>query len=434
MSENLFDLYMDWLDETESPLVFHRWTLVSTISTILGRDTVFGEGTALQTYPNQYITLVGPPASRKNTAMRYQKQLLQAVGFNNFSSDRTSKEKFIQDMQEGFSESTEDILNLDISGSSEALIYAPELQDFLGMGNMDFISFLTNMWDMPEEYSHRLKNSKSSRLVKPTINLLGGATAQTISEIFPAAVAGQGFLSRALLIYGKGARKKITFPKQPCGETFNILVDALKTIKNRSNCHAILSAEAEQMLDEIYKSWKPIPDSRMETYSGRRFTHLIKLCIVVAAAHLSYSSNGLEITAEHVVYANSMLSFVEGFMPRALGKLGSSRTMELQSKIMGTLEASPDGLNFIELHKRLTSEVENIHALAEAVKLMIKLGQIIPNMATKVFYAGSSGPRKQIHCNFDLLKEGKEYYKDLETGNLREDEENDNDPNLELFS
>ena len=171
MADNLFDIYLEWLDETESPITFHRWTLVSTISVLLSRNTVFGVNTPLETYGNQYITLVGPPASRKNTAMRFQKQILTALNFEKFSSDRTSKEKFIQDMKDGFSEDSADLLDLDISGTSEALIYAPELQDFLGQGNMDFISFLTNMWDMPDTYNHRLKNSKSTKVDKPTINL-----------------------------------------------------------------------------------------------------------------------------------------------------------------------------------------------------------------------------------------------------------------------
>lgn len=423
----LFDIYLDWVDETESPLIFHRWSLVSAISTALGRNLVFGENTPLQTYANQYVVLVGPPASRKNTALKFPKTLLQSAGFKNFASDRSSKEKFILDLAQGFSEVADNVLDLKLDATMEALIHAPELQDFLGMGNMDFISFLTNMWDMPTEYSHRLKNSQSTKLINPTINLVGGATATTLAEIFPDKVAGQGFLSRALLIFGKGARKKITFPSPPNFETQGMLTEVLAAIHKSAVGHAILTDDARTCLDEIYKNWAPIPDSRLETYSGRRFTSLIKNCMVVAASDLSFCKEGVLIDVEHVIYANSMLSFAEGFMPRALGNLGNSRNLEIQNKVIGVLEANPDGLTISELYNNLTSVVDSLHQLGEIIKHMLTLGRVAVNSGTKKFFGLMAGPKKGVHCDFTLLKEGLEYYKELEDPKHEKEEQSDAD-------
>lgn len=422
---DLFDIYLDWVDETESPLTFHRWGLVSAISTALGRNLVFGENTPLQTYANQYIVLVGPPASRKNTALKFPKMLLQAAGFSKFSSDRSSKEKFIIDLAQGFSEDADSLLDLQMDSAMETLVYAPELQDFLGMGNMDFISFLTNMWDMPETYSHRLKNSQSTKLIKPTINLVGGATATTLSEMFPDKVAGQGFLSRSLLVFGKGARKKITFPDPPNPETQATLTEILAAIKQNAVGSAVLTDDAKTCLDEIYRSWKPIPDSRLETYSGRRFTSLLKNCMVVAAADLSFCKAGVEIGVDHVIYANSMLSFIEGFMPRALGNLGNSRNLEIQNKIIGVLEANEQGLNVSELYGNLTSEVDSLHQLGELIKHMLTLGRVAVNAETKRIFGVATGPKKGVHCDFNLLKEGIEYYKELEEPAYNKNEDAD---------
>lgn len=424
MLDSGFELYLDWLDDTESPTTFHRWSLVSAIGTLLGRQLVFGAGTPNETYANQYIVLVGPPASRKNTALKFSKKLLEQVGFNKFASDRSSKEKFIMDMQEGFCESTEDVLDMELSDIHEAMIYAPELQDFLGQGNVDFISFLTNMWDLPSEYNHRLKNSKSTKLIKPTINMVGGATTSTLAEIFPESIGGTGFLSRTLLVYGKGARKKIAFPEPPCPDKERMLLEILIAIKTHARGAAIVTPEAKEILTAIYTNWSPLPDVRLETYSGRRYTSLLKLCMVVACAALSFNRTGVLITAEHVIYANSMLCFIEGFMPRALGKLGSSKSLELQNKISGVLEASESGLSFSALVKSMTSAVENVHQLAEALKVMQKLGKVIPDTKNGVFYAGDTGPRKNIHCDYNLLKEGREYYADLAAG-LGEAEEDE---------
>ncbi len=423
--DSMFEIYLGWLEDTESPLTFHRWGLVSAISTTLSKQLVFGADTALETYANQFIMLVGPPASRKNTAMRYPKKLLSGIGFDKFASDRSSKEKFIMDMQEGFAESAEDVLDMELSDVMEALIYAPELQDFLGQGNMDFVSFLTNMWDMPDSYSHRLKKAGSSKLINPTINLLGGATTSTLAEIFPENIGGQGFLSRTLMIYGKGARKKITFPQPPDPQTEQVLIELLAAIKTHARGHAVLTDGAKQMLDVIYKGWQPLPDVRLETYSGRRFTSLLKVCMVVASANLSFNKTGVLITEDHVLYANSMLCFVEGFMPRALGKLGSSKALELQNRISGLLEASPVGLSISSLNKSLTSVVENLHQLAEALRTMQRLGKVIPDVKNGLLYAGNSGPRKNPHCDYNLLKEGVEYYAELSENDGKEQAEED---------
>lgn len=308
-----------------------------------------------------------------------------------------------------------DLLNLDLDNAMETLIYAPELQDFFGQGNMDFISFLTNMWDMPEEYKHSYIKSKQTTIIKPTINLIGGATATTLADIFPDKISGQGFLSRSLLIFGKGARQRITFPKVPDETTGMMLTNILMEIKKHAVGHAVLTSAAEDCLDEIYKSWNPIADVRLETYSGRRFTSLLKNCMLLAVSDLnSFNARGVTITEEHVIYANSMLTFAEGFMSRALGNLGNNRNLEVQNKVTAVLEKTEKGMLLLDLHKHLTSEVDSIVQLGEVVKHMLALGKLALNPQTKRLFALATGPVIGKHCDFNLLREGQEYYAELD--------------------
>src|SRR4051812_17371274 len=93
------DFFTDYLayaghGESESPAVFHRWTCVSIISALLGRQIWLPFGHA-NIYPNQYVLLMGPPASRKGTAMGIGKNLLKAPGYSRFGSDKSSKERFL---------------------------------------------------------------------------------------------------------------------------------------------------------------------------------------------------------------------------------------------------------------------------------------------------------------------------------------------------
>ena len=73
--DDWIDKYLVYSSNTEPPAMFHLWTAISVISSVLQRKCYFPWGT-LTFYPNMYVVLVGPPAARKGTAMNIGKKIL----------------------------------------------------------------------------------------------------------------------------------------------------------------------------------------------------------------------------------------------------------------------------------------------------------------------------------------------------------------------
>jgi len=373
---DFFSLYFQYTADTEVPAFFHRWAALNGIGAYLGRGFHFNHG-HFNIYPNTYCMLIGSPGTRKSTAIKLMKSLLKKAGYETIAADRTTKEKFLLDLsgdtgepdsgagaKKEYSLDTMNIFGEDYDTTDkEMLIAADEFNDFIGLGNHDFISLLGNLWDYNGTYTNRIKNGKSVSIHNPTVSILGGNTPTGFSLAFPTEILGQGFFSRLLLIFGEPNGKKITFPKPPCPALTAQLVEYLHQIKLRCTGEAKLTPGAERLLDKIYKNWTGLEDVRFESYSNRRFTHLLKTCLLVAAARLSPT-----ITQEDVVYANTILSHTEHMMPRALGEFGKSKNSDIVHRVMEVLAASQTVMNISDIWKHVVQDLDKITDLADILR------------------------------------------------------------------
>ena len=421
---DFFDLYFQYVEKTEPPTIYHRWAMLASLSAYLGRQVwlPFGED---RIFPNHYVMLVGDPGTRKSTAIKKAAKLIRAAGYESFAAEKTTKEKLILDLAGVDSEDKAyvpkgstgfDVLaNLNLSGTSatngapaEQFIAADEFNTFMGAGNIDFQALLGVWWDWddPEKgYEHRLKNSKSVSVYQPTITILGGNTPSQFAECFPLQSIGQGFMSRLILIHSEPSGKKFfPIPKPPEGVKEK-LIAFLQQIKTA--CHGPLeyTEDAEAALSSIYMCWSPLEDTRFQHYSTRRMTHLLKLCILVAVARLS-----MRITQEDVVYANTILSFAETTMPKAIGELGKSKNAEAANKIMQALYSTTKPMTAQQLWKVVQNDLDKLQGLSELLMGLQHAGKIqsIPTPQGPGYLPiVKAMSRSTPYTNFDLLK-GKE--------------------------
>lgn len=392
MTPNLFDLYFEYTADTESPVIYHRWSLLTSLSAALGRNVwlPFGPG---RIFPNQYVILVGSPGVRKSSAIKMAKNVLAKSGFRSFAADKTRQEKFLEDlaMDDQLKEESDDglaLLDLDLDEkvAKEVFVVADEFNLFMGQNNLDFMTILGSLWDWDSEeipFRYRLKNSKSVNIWQPTLSILGGNTPVGMLEAFPPAALGQGFMSRLLLIYSDTPNKKIAFPTEPDAELARLLEAKLREIRQSIRGPMQMTAQAKSALELIYKTWPPLEDSRFLSYSTRRFTHLLKLCMLVAAANLS-----MEITKDHVVEANTVLAYAELHMPKALGEIGKSRTSEAANKIMQVLYAAHGPVSMLTLWKTVASDLDKQSDLSQ-VLANLKAAQKIQEVTGKTIKGGS---------------------------------------------
>lgn len=367
--ESFFKTYMSYVGETEAPVIYHRWSCLSLIGAYLGRDFYLPFGHSIL-YPNMYIMLLGEPGTRKSTAIKLAKKIITSAGYKNISSDKTSKEKFILDLAEQHTpDSVNDILDSNLWGEGEVNGYAQmyiacdEFNDFIGLGNLEFISLLGNLWDFSGTFELRNKNSKSVSVQDPTISILGGNTATSFANAFPSDTMGQGFFSRLLLIHGESTGKKIPFPESPSTEITEDCIRSLRRIKEICTGPATISALARNLLSKIYVESKPLDDPRFISYSNRRFTHLLKLSLLISAS--SYSN---EISSDAVVEANTILTHTENLMPKALGHFGRARNAEVTHKIMATLRSNGGPMSMQEIWSVLSNDMNSISELIEQMK------------------------------------------------------------------
>lgn len=387
---SFFTDYLEYVGETEAPTIFHRWTALSILGTLLGRQVhiPFGHG---EIYPNQYIMLMGSPGTRKGTAMKIGRRLLREMGYTRFCPDRLSKEQFLREMKPYDAiDADTDIENLVMDSPYEIYAFAEEFTDLVGQGGMEFMTMLTKLWDNHDEYTHPKIHGVSVVVNKPTVNLFGGNTVQGLALAIPPEALGNGFLSRMLFIYSEAKQNKITFPSPPNKKLEKNLVDRL--IKMRELRGSIsYHKDSREVLDKIYKKDIGVEDIRFKHYSTRRFTHLLKLCTIIATSDLR-----MEITKEDAITANTFLHYAEVRMPRALGEYGKSKYSDVSNLIMEELNKSDKPMDQRELWKVVAKDLAKLSELGEVMRNLINANKIqVVTVGTKQGYLPKHDITKQ---------------------------------------
>lgn len=382
MREDFFSAYLAYTSNNESPSVFHRWSAIAAIGAMLGRNysQEFGHN---HIAPNIYCMLLGSPGTRKSTAVKMAKKLLIQVGYDTFAADKSTKEKFLLDLA-GFTDtglkSAEEFLATpideeyghDSTESREVFIAADEFNDFFGNNILEFVALLGNLWDYEGIFRNRIKNGQSVVIPNPTVSILGGNTPTGFKSVFPPEVIGQGFFSRVLLIHGERTREGIAFPKPPSELDTKIILELFTDFKVYCHGPAVREPNAEALLEKIYHNWHGVPDNRFDYYGNRRFTHLLKLCSIHAAARaVADRDKTPRITLADVVTANTVLTAAEFGMPKALGEFGMAKTSDVAQKILDILEKSNKPVEFKELYSQLHRDIGAIRDFAPVLQSLL---------------------------------------------------------------
>lgn len=382
MAQDFLSMYLEYTDKTECPVIYSRWAAIAGIGALLGRRTYIQLG-HFRIYPNIYCMLMGSAGARKSSTISIQKKLLNRVGYTNIAADKSSKEKFLLDLAgegetDGSPKAVEDFLwsNPDgtSTGSREILIAADEFNNFLGNGNIEFLSLLGVLWDYDGVYKNRIKTGKSVTISDPTVSILAGNTPTSFHLAFPPEALGQGFFSRLILIHGEPRDRRYTFPEEPNAEFTDLVTKTFTEIGSKHTGKLEISAGARRLLDAIYHSDSRVNDVRFESYNTRRFTHLLKLCIAVFTADLSGSTT---LEENHVLYANSILTHAELYMPKALGGFGKAKNSDVAHKVVQIIEAKNGSLvDIMTIWKHVAADLEKLGNLVEILQSLMQAEKI----------------------------------------------------------
>ncbi len=339
--ENVFlQRYLQYVEDTESPRIFHIWSALAGIAACLGRRNYF-DFHINNIYPNLYVVLVGPPAARKNTAINITKRLVKGSTGVRFAPDDTGGQRqglikvmFGKDLTEkehkllndaiadaAYAMDTDKIadieLNFDNRDAHVLFAVATELTSLVGTNANELLNFMLKCWD-GEDYVYELKSSEIT-LTDPLLSILAATTTSALASSLPEKAIGQGFTSRVLFVYGAEKYKVIPRPKPLDKQIETWLKERFNKIHYEMDGQFTETEQAAIAMDALYERGVEINDTRFVHYCDRRQDHLRKLTMCLAAGRLSH-----RIELADVIDAQTILAFTERSMPDALGEYGMS--------------------------------------------------------------------------------------------------------------
>lgn len=358
IKNEFLNMYLEYVEDTESPRLFHKWAALSGVSACLGRR-VHMPFAIHEIFGNQFILLVGPPAVKKSTAINIMKKRLMAgtSGQLRLAQDDTGGQRqgLIVAMK-GEDEDEDEVDDLSAmmnnmgsipmasienfkftlgSPKDKHCIYvvASEFNTFIGTNNVEMITFLAKMWD-GEDYKYRIKSS-SHHLTDPLVNMIGGTTPTNIVTALPPEAIGQGFMSRVILVHASEKFKSIPRPRPLCEQLAGKIEEVYRQLYTRFDGVMEETKPAADLIDDLYEYKINVNDHRFVYYAERRHMHLMKLSMTMAATRRDN-----QITQQDVEDAQALLVETEKHMPDALGEFGLSPLSTSKQKLVEFLQHS----------------------------------------------------------------------------------------------
>lgn len=397
--------YLRYVEETESPRLFHVWACISGLGSCMGRRVYFPFGDT-RIYPNMYVVLVGDPAVRKSHALGPIRKILTNTTKIKLAPDDTAgqrqglisaflagsmtdqEDQEIEDaMQNTFAAGTtpqQMLASVETGLLKETnlnVLYAiaSEFTSIIGTNTPEMLTFLQKLWD-GDSYVYQLKNEKTE-LTDPLLSIIGCSTPQQLALSLPSEAGGQGFLSRVVFVHGAEKYKNLARPQKSQSilglqleEVYHYVFYNMQGSFNETEL-------AASTIDDLYGKIDPIEDHRFNHYMERRHTHLIKLTMCLAAGRKSNI-----ITVEDVKDAQFILSETEKLMPEALGEFGLSPMSQVRQTLLSVLKKE-GVISVTELWTKLQRDTRK-SVFAEILEDFTTTGivEFIPGDGTGGFY------------------------------------------------
>jgi hypothetical protein len=389
--------YLSLVEDTESPRIFHIWGAVFGMAAALGRRCWLPFGT-FDIHANQYILLVGTPGTRKTTAANQAKKLLPSsvrlapsdTGGQRqglviaMAGEDTSHKEFLNGAELGAKENTissltqleeitndpleEEAIEIAEADKHHLAVVASEFSRFIGQNNLSMLDFLGERYD-GEDYRYLTRQSNIT-LKNTLMNILACTTPTMLNNSMPPAAGGQGFLSRMILVYGTRKYKQVPRPMAPNVELVAKIKERLGDAYHRLSGPFDETPDGRAFSESLYNYPIEITDSRFGYYAERRYTHLIKLAMCLAA-----SRGERIITKSDYEESHRILRATERGMPDALGEFGLNPLALLKQEILEQLRATQGPLTMEQIVAMFHRDARS-REIAEVINDLLKMGQV----------------------------------------------------------
>lgn len=319
------DGFIEYTKHMGSPPLWRKWAAISTIAGALERK-VWIDNAKGHLYPNVYVILVGPAGIGKSLMTNQVYNFLRELKTHHVAPTNTSRAGFTDALMR-----SERVLAH--AGKMEQFhainIISNELGTFLPEWDGGFISVLTDIWDGKVFDEEKRSQKTKIHIAKPWVNFLGATTPTWLLSKLPVTAWDEGITSRMIFCYNGERTITPIFVKAKVDDTLHAsLVNDLKNIAELQGGYSF----SDEAMDAI-EAWNlaecpPVPKHpKLLGYTTRRITHLLKLCVIVAAAR----HNDRVVDLDDYNDALAMLLEVERHMPEiflAMVRGGDSSVMD----------------------------------------------------------------------------------------------------------
>lgn len=351
--------YLAYVKQTEPPRLFHIWSALTCVGASLARHAFTDIGIG-RVFGNMYVLLVGPPGTRKSTAVRLPSNIMERTTNVRIAPDDTGGQRqgliaalldtematddlldLARTMAIGEAQQQKDALaglHMQCSGIDKHAMFvrSSEFGSFLGSNPADLTRFLIKMWD-GERYDYKLRAHRYT-IEDSAMTILGATTTADIAQLFPPQLIGQGFMSRCIFVYAPRKEREIPPSKtRLAAEYETAIAEAFQYACEKAHGEMQYTPEALELMDRMYYYALPLQDTRFIYYAERRPTHLQKLSMCLAAARQS-----MQIDVADICEAHAILIATEARMPDALGEYGLSPVAVARQKLVEFLRHAKD--------------------------------------------------------------------------------------------
>ncbi len=328
---NWLEAYQQYTHRIEPPAVFNLWSGLWALSAAIGRKAWLDFG-HFQIYPNLFVVLTGPPASRKTTSAVIANRLVDEVESIQQGPDMTSKEALLDFMGKNGSDfhwRGEDTYHCSTS------IISTEWSTFMGSKDTELCNVMCKLYDCDSKFNKWTKTQGSDKLRNVYLSLLGCSTARQIGDCLPHAAIGGGFTSRIIFVVedeDKAKRNPRPSLDKKEKDLRKLLVQDLEEIAHDIVGEFKFTEGGGLFFDDWYM-YRDEPlriDDKFHHYCDRKPVHVKTLSMLLSAARRT----DMKIGAGEVAEAIGMLNAIEPRMPEALGGVGLSMSSPVIAAIL----------------------------------------------------------------------------------------------------
>lgn len=390
---NLITLYLEYSKNSETPEIFHFWSILFGISCALGRRCWI-DMSMFTIYPNLYVILVAESGrQRKSTGIDIIDDMLSELQPPpNMIADKITPEALLEAMRTP--ETSPENSNVILQEKCEGYAIVDELTTFLnakvyeaGMGPL-----LTKLYDCKRVVEYHTKGGGRLTLRNVCLGLLGGTTIDFLREAIPEHAIGHGVTSRVLFITSSLAGEPVPIPKTDKSKRQEI-INGLQRICFLRGEFRWNGPDVIQYYVNRYKEWQttsPLHNHKhLMAYASRRWIHAFKIAMALSAA----TRADMLITIKELKAADEILSQIEENLPYLVSLITASE----QGQLMTWIEAIVAGakkMSRMDL-MRITSNKLNTRDLEVLLDTLVKSGRLVETLEANVLQY-TTGPNSEF--------------------------------------